>query len=117
MEKYDMAQHFIQQANPHLADVNALLPGMKITIPSSSKVVQTTSAGKQQQTIPVQTDNSVVTKRKILYAHAHRRPMGETIAYDQQLSKPSLRGREGEQFGPVISGICCHCHQPIYSPF
>lgn len=122
MKKYDMAKEDIQQANPHIANVEALLPSMKVKIPSISKSVQTISTPKKKRSKqPHQqlgnngSEKQTKSSHEVLYAQAHRRPMGEAMSYDHRQTQAMAHKQSHEQVThqPTL-GICCHCHQPIY---
>lgn len=118
MDKYHITKQTIRQSNPHIANMEALLAGMKVKIASTSVAIETNSPSNKRR--EKASDDSLLLHRKALYAQVHRRPFGEMIAYDYQ---PNISRNHDEQFTrpeqDVIEGVCCHCHQAIYptSPY
>lgn len=119
--KYGISKKEVKEANPHLADIEALLPGMKITIPSTSKLVPSTSSeitNKRQATEQLNQkfiDSSAKKIHVIYYAQPHRRPMGKVLALDEHVVERPLLNHTSKSKFPMVRGICNHCHQPIHS--
>ncbi len=124
---YQISKEEIEKENPHISDIQQLIPGMKLKIPSD--FVQVTAKQTQQQELvkpPLLEDKSTSNKRadlkgdiprehpKTVYAQVHRRPMGSALEDDakQRLTRnnqPLLKDQR------PIHGVCCHCHQPIFT--
>lgn len=124
---YQISKEEIKKENPHISDIQQLIPGMKLKIPSD--FVQVTTKQTQQQDLvnPILLeDKTTSNKRAVLkggisskhpetvYAQVHRRPMGSALEDDieQRLTrnnKPPLQKQR------PIHGVCCHCQQPIFT--
>ena len=138
---YQVSKEEIEKENPHLSDVQQLLPGMKLKIPTASvqvmpKQIRQTEQKEQTQQAPEtekiqqpqqkktttqQADDIKGTstekgQTKILYAQTHLRPMGTAISTDAKQQRPIRQNENTAQNERSIHGVCCHCHQPIFTP-
>lgn len=141
IEMYRVSKEEIERENPHLSDVQQLLPGMKLKIPTASvqvmpKQIRQTEQKEQIQQAPKtqqiqQTQQKKVTTKqaedikgsstektqtKILYAQTHLRPMGTAISTDAKQQRPITQNENTSQNQRPIHGVCCHCQQPIFTP-
>lgn len=119
MKKYDMTQETIRQANPQVANMEELLPGMKVMIPSKSKSLRAKLSINKKEVADLHqssyqpTDAPLQQERQILYAHPHGRPIGTMIYDEQRINIPLIHTTHKEESN-TVSGICCHCHRPIH---
>ena len=124
---YQISKEEIEKENPHISDIQQLIPGMKLKIPSDFVQVTTKQTQQQDPVNPILLeDKSISNKRadltgdipskhpETVYAQVHRRPMGSALEDDikQRLmrnNKPPLQKQR------PIHGVCCHCQQPIFT--